>query len=57
MASADNNVVRTLLVPIDAETEKLLQALARDARKNPALVAGALLRDVLVDDALAHRPF
>lgn len=41
-------------IPLDGDTIERLGRLARASGQNPLECAGALLRDLLLDDALAH---
>lgn len=43
-------------VPLDRETRARLNRLAAATGKRPLLLAGLLLRDLLDEDDLAHRP-
>lgn len=49
-----NKVVRIITIPLDDETLERLGRFSRDVRKPPAIAAASLLRDLLLDDELAH---
>jgi len=57
MDAHTENVVVLLPIPLDAETRILLDRFAKDVGKHPGRVAAGLLRDLLRDDADAHRSF
>jgi hypothetical protein len=53
MCNSDDDF-EILPVPVDSATLSRLARLARDAGTNPLECAGALLRDLLIDDERAH---
>lgn len=50
----DDDDVELVPVPMDRAMRVLLVGMSRQAGKHPTELAAALLRDTLVEDALAH---
>lgn len=50
----EHDDVEIVPIPLDRETRANLAALARVIGEHPVKLAGALLRDVVKDDAMAH---
>jgi hypothetical protein len=56
MATVQDDEVEFVPIPLDRETRARLVAVSNESGRHPVEVAGAMLRDVLQDDADAHRP-
>lgn len=59
MTSPDNDndnddFLTRIEIAVDGETRRRLIAVANEAHSSPKMIAAALLRAVLEDDALAH---
>lgn len=52
----DDDDVEDVPIPLDRETIERLARFGRAVGRHPRDVAGALLRDLLIDDELAHQP-
>lgn len=54
--SDDQEQVVWLSIPVSRETAEMLIDLADNCHAEPQAIAASLLRDILADDAEAHRP-
>lgn len=55
MAASEDDI-EIVPIPLDRETRARLVAVSNESGRRPIEIAGAILRDVLQDDAEAHRP-
>jgi hypothetical protein len=52
--NTDDDFLSRLEIVVDGETRRRLIAIADECHSSPKMVAASILRDVLIDDAIAH---